>query len=312
MTFTRSVSTGNYGPAKFIVDGTTTANGTHSTIAAALAVASSGDTIFIRPGTYTENPTISTSGITLCGMGGNGLNYDGTSLGVTITGKISFTHATGITKFANIQFNSNSDNIFSVTGTAAPSVYVQDSYFYSTTNVFMLNSSSGGGRYYLYRCNGNLGGTAVAVFNVTGAGTSLIFNDCHWLNGGSTTASTLNATGTTVSIIGGQWQNGLTLQSSSAANFHNTSLTVTGLGAAMITTSSTATFVASNSRFTTDGQAVASIGAGTVGTMVNCALDSSAANVLTGAGTLKYAVLSFMGTSSGHNVTTETNLASIL
>jgi pectin methylesterase-like acyl-CoA thioesterase len=57
MTFTHALSTNNYGPAKFIVS-SSAANGTHTTIAAALTSASTGDTIFIRPGTYTENLTL--------------------------------------------------------------------------------------------------------------------------------------------------------------------------------------------------------------------------------------------------------------
>jgi hypothetical protein len=54
-----------------------------------------------------------------------------------------------------------------------------------------------------------------------------------------------------------------------------------------------------------------SIGAGTIANVVGCAFSSSAAHVLTGAGTLGYAYISFTGGSSGHNVTTETALAQL-
>jgi len=52
-----TTSDNNYGTAKLIVDATA-GSGNYTTIAAALAAASSGQTIFIRPGTYTENLTL--------------------------------------------------------------------------------------------------------------------------------------------------------------------------------------------------------------------------------------------------------------
>ena len=50
--------TNNFAGAKFIVDTNGLDQGaTHTTITAAMASASSGDTILIKPGTYTENYT---------------------------------------------------------------------------------------------------------------------------------------------------------------------------------------------------------------------------------------------------------------
>ena len=81
MTFTHALTTGNYGPAKFIVSANVY-EGTHTTIAAALTSASSGDTIFIRPGTYTENLTLK-AGVNLCAY-----ECDGQTPNVTVIGTL--------------------------------------------------------------------------------------------------------------------------------------------------------------------------------------------------------------------------------
>ena len=117
MTFTHALSTNNYGPAKFIVDASA-ANGTHTTIAAALTSASSGDTIFIRPGTYTENLTLK-AGVNLCAF-----DCDDLTPNVTISGKATFT-AAGTVTISGIRLQTNSDFLLAVTGSAASIVHLK-------------------------------------------------------------------------------------------------------------------------------------------------------------------------------------------
>jgi hypothetical protein len=55
-----------------------------------------------------------------------------------------------------------------------------------------------------------------------------------------------------------------------------------------------------------------SIGAGSVLPILVCEFFSSNVNVLTGAGTMNYSFITFSGSSSGHNVTTENALATLI
>ena len=75
----RQTGDNKFGVAKWIVDSTASL-GTHTTIAAALTSASSGDTIFIRPGTFTENLTLK-AGVDLCAF-----DCDALTPNVTIDG----------------------------------------------------------------------------------------------------------------------------------------------------------------------------------------------------------------------------------
>jgi pectin methylesterase-like acyl-CoA thioesterase len=77
----------NFGVAKWIVSSAYSDGCTHTTIASALTSASSGDTIFVRTGTYTENLTLK-AGVNICAFEGDG--YTPT---VTIIGKASFSSA---------------------------------------------------------------------------------------------------------------------------------------------------------------------------------------------------------------------------
>ena len=97
----QQLSTNTFCTAKWIVSPTAT-DGTHTTIAAALTAASSGDTIFIRPGTYTENLTLK-AGVNLAAY-----DCDAFSGQVTISGKCSFS-AAGQVDISGIRLQTNGD-----------------------------------------------------------------------------------------------------------------------------------------------------------------------------------------------------------
>jgi len=91
----QSISTGTFCEAKWVVD-PTAGQGTHTTIASAITSASSGDTIFIRPGTYTENLTLK-AGVNLAAFNG-----DQNTPNVTIIGNNTLTTA-GTVSISNIR-----------------------------------------------------------------------------------------------------------------------------------------------------------------------------------------------------------------
>lgn len=188
--FTRALSTNNYGPFKFIVDGTTVANGTHSTIAAAIASASSGDTIFIRDGTYTENLTLKV-GVNLVAATGSELTPT-----VTIIGKCTLTTA-GTVTLSGIRLQTNADFAIAVTGTVASILNLEDCYLNCTNNTgISFTTSSASAQISLINCMANVGTTLIALWAHSSAGV-LYFDRCHLTNTGLSTTNSTSSAGAT-------------------------------------------------------------------------------------------------------------------
>ena len=102
-------------------------SGTHTTIATALTSASSGDTIFIAPGTYTENLTLK-AGVNLTAF-----NCDAITPNVIILGTCTFT-AAGTVTISGIQLKTNSNFFLAVTGSAASIVNLKSCYLNCSNN----------------------------------------------------------------------------------------------------------------------------------------------------------------------------------
>lgn len=281
--------------AKWIVSATAS-DGTHTTIATALTSASSGDTIFIRPGTYTENLTLK-AGVNLTAYTTD--NFNGT---VTIIGKCTFT-GTGSVTISGIRLQTNSDFFLAVTGSSASTVNLFDCDLQCSNNTgISYTSSSGSSGIGLYNCNGNIQTTGIALFAASGAATMIIRYSNFENTGNSTTANTI---------------------SSGVLFLYDTRLVST------ITTSSTADIQAENSTFYTtqnltmlthngtggnsfavrctfksNASSAVSIGAGATLSMIDCSVTSSNTNAITGSGTLNNAGIFCFGSSSVFNTST--------
>lgn len=172
-----------------VVDASTTigSRGTFSTIASALTAASSGQTIFIRSGTYTENLTMK-AGVNLCAF-----TCDAFTPNVTIIGKCTFTTA-GTVSCSGIRFQTNSDYAISVTGSAASILNLVNCYLNFTNNTgIQFTTSSGSAAINCYYCIGDLTGGSIAYFTSSSAGL-IDFEYCFLdATGGSGTASTISA-----------------------------------------------------------------------------------------------------------------------
>ena len=299
MTFTRALATNNYGPAKFIVDGTTTANGTHSTIAAALTSASSGDTIFIRPGTYTENLTLK-AGVNLTAFGSDSsLNATGK---VIISGTCTMTTAGSVT-ISGIQLQTNSAALLAVTGSAASVVNLENCYLNMTNNTgITFSSSSASAIINVYRCIGNLGTTGIALFSHSSAGTLLLEYSKFDNSGASTTASTSSAGATTIfyTFISSPF----TTSGTAALSLDNSTINSGAQNVTAFTNGGSGSSTASNCFFISGSASAVSISSTL--TMTLCSVDSTNTNAVTGAGTLINAGISFINTSSVINTTTQT------
>lgn len=184
MTFTHALATNNYGPQKFIVS-TSAANGTHTTLATAMAAASSGDTIYLRD-SVTENVTI-TPGVNITSLGGTSLNVP------SITGTLTMTGA-GTSSLTGLRLVTNSAFLIAVTGSAASILNVKNCYLAATNNTAIsFTSSSGSALIYLDECDGDLSTTGIALIACSSAGT-VRTNACFFLNSGaSSTANTFSA-----------------------------------------------------------------------------------------------------------------------
>lgn len=280
MTYTHAISTNAFGPAAFIVDATAS-NGTHTTIASALTAAVSGQTIFIKPGTYTENITLK-AGVNLTAYGSDSsLNGTGT---VVISGTCSFSSAGSVT-ISGIQLQTNSAALLSVTGSAASIVNLNNCYLNCTNNSGVtFSTSNASAQINMNNCAGNLGTTGIAYLSDSSTGQMNILS-CNFLNtGASTTASTKSAgrfyMNTSV------FANPITYSSSNTVSSIFYSNLDTGTNTTNFTTSGTGTVTLVGSYFSSGSASGVSIGAGTTVTFYNCRVTSTNTNPITGAGTI--------------------------
>lgn len=300
MTFTHALSTNNYGESKFIVSASA-ANGTHTTIAAALAVASSGDTIFVRDGTYTENLTM-VPGVCLSAFS------EAPSLSsVTIIGKLTFTTA-GSYCISNINFQTNSDFIVSNTGSANCQIGFTNCFLKGTNNTLIqLTNSNASSSLSFSECPMDLATTGITYFTHSGSG-ALTFAYCLTSNsGGSTTATTHSGGSFTLNysaLLAPYANSGSTATfnaSYSIFNTDNQNVTAATIG-------STAThFPATECAFRSGSASALSISASATLVLLGGTVNSSNTNAITGAGTIKYAGIAFQQTSTV-NTTTKTQL----
>jgi hypothetical protein len=102
----------SFGNSQFVVD-PVLGGASFQTITAALAASSSGDTIYIRPGTYTENLTANLSGRSLIAASSGSNAFE-----VIVVGNHTLT-STGSVSFQGIDFSASSGTCFAVGGAGA-------------------------------------------------------------------------------------------------------------------------------------------------------------------------------------------------
>jgi len=298
MTFTRALSTNNYGPMKFIVDGTTTANATHSTIAAALTSASSGDTIFIRPGTYTENLTLKV-GVNLCAN-----TCDAFTPNVTIVGTCTLT-AAGSVSISGIRLQTNSAALIAVTGSAASILNVNDCYLNCSNNTgITYSSSSTSSRIHITNCHGDLGTTGIGLYTGTGTG-QININYSKISNSGASVTASSNSEGL-VQFFDSSIAAPLSTTSAGAVNIFWSDVDPSTQNTTALTASGTGGGTILNGRIFSGTASAISIGAGVIYTISGAVVNSSNINAITGAGSLFYQNIIFSNSSSKINTTTQT------
>ena len=281
----------NYSTANgLIVD--PSGNGDFKTIGAALTAAVSGDTIFIRPSTYTENPTLK-AGVNLVTYSAIGGQYNAaTSIGnVIIEGKCTFTGA-GTVVLTGITLQTNSDYCLSVTGSVASIVYLNNCFINALNNTaIQYTSSSATSGIFLNYCQGNLATATGTLFTMSSPG-NLETNWTEIFNGGTltTTLSTLSA-GTFQPNFSKLW---FPLSTSSSGLMFAKYTDFSTSAGTIITTAGTGASVFFHCNFiTNNSNADITIGTGTSVSLWDCFLNSGATYPINGTGTLFFSDIQF-------------------
>lgn len=294
MPSTLTTGDNKFGVAKWIVD-PVAGNGTHTTIAGALASASSGDTIFIRPGTYTENLGL------VAGVNLTAFASDANTPTVTIIGKCTASFA-GACSIGGVRLQTNSDYFLVVSGNSATVVNVTDCSLNCSNNTgISYTSSSASSKIYISHCFANLGTTGIGLYSMSSTGSMQLYY-VDWDNTGSSLTVSSNSAGNVLlrfCDVSGVLSTTLT---GTVTGESCTEIGVSALNTVSFTSAGTGSSSFHNCKFQSGTAACVSIGSGTTVTLKNCVFDSTNTNPVTGAGTLNSTPLSFLNTGILCNV----------
>lgn len=285
----------NYGIAKWIVD-PVLGQGTHTTWTAAIASASAGDSIGIRPGTYVENPT-GKAGVNIFGMPG-----DAEIGNVILNGKFSYS-GSGAVSLANIAFQTNNDYFLEVTGANNSTVYLSDCQLGCSNHTGINNTSSGSSVIFVYNCNGGLATTGIGLYNIAAASGGILFSECQISNGGNSVTASNVSSGVT-NFFNTQLNIPISTSGTGFGTMYNSYLNTSVQNTTPFTTAGTGNFLISNSSIYAGSASAVNVGTGTTVTATQTNLSSTNTNVVTGGGTFNQGGNVFSNTSFGVNVTT--------
>jgi len=185
----QQISTNTFGIAKWVVSANAW-EGTHTTIQAAVTAASSGEVVFIRHGTYTENITLK-AGVNLCGQEGSEPNAT-----VNIVGRLTAS-TDGIVAIKNVTLTTNSDYILVLGAANTDKITFDNCYFVANGNTAISYTSSDVTSYVTLRnCVADIPALTTAFFINTSAGTFSCYG-CTMTNSGASTTNSTSSAGLT-------------------------------------------------------------------------------------------------------------------
>ena len=287
--------------ARFIVSAGGSADGanyTTITAAYAAAVAKGGNqTIFIQPGTYIENLTLS-AGINL-----SAFSCDSFTPNVIINGKMTGSF-TGNVSFSGIFFVNNSNNILSVLGAGACRFFFVSCWIQVGGTAVAIISTNNNAAIDFLNSQGDISGTN-CYFSLTGGGIN--FENSYFFNGViSSTVNTL--TGAAINIDNSTFNSpiiatgvagAISIQNSQMILLNITLVTCNGTNNQNIIVSS---LIDSNTA------TAITIGAGSTLLMTDSSIGSTNVSTISGSGVLQYSPISFIKSSSVVTVATQTPL----
>lgn len=277
----QQLSTNTFTTAKWIVS-PTLSNGTHTTLGGALAAASNGDTIFIRPNViaYTEDNTI-TKSVNIVAYDGDGIEGN-----VIINGNNTVSSAVSVT-FSGVQLQTNSAAFLTVSGGSASVINLYGCYLNCLNSTGIIySSSSSSSSITLTNCIGNIGTTGITFVTATSAG-GMTFNYCTITNTGSSTTASSNSAGGGIGIFGCTFQFPMSTTSTGTwSGLFSRFQTLTNT--TILTTAGSGSGGFTKCNFASGSAACVSIGTGTTLDLIDCTLTSTATNIITGSGGLRY------------------------
>ncbi len=297
MSYTHATSINKFGVDGLVVD-SNPANGSHTTLAAALAVATAGQTVFLRT-SVTEDVTIP-PGVNIAGWTGASANVS------SIIGTVTMT-AAGTSTISGVKLQTNGAAAIAVTGSAASILNIVNCYLNFTNNTgITFSTSNAAATINFINCFGDLGTTGIGIYTSSSAGGISFYSLSMTNSGGSTTAST-NSAGT-VGFTNLAIFSPLSVSSAANLTIDGGFINTAAQNATCITSSGTSSVAIHLALAVNSGSASAlSIGTGTTLTSDGALeVTSSNTNAITGAGTIRYGVITYTGSSSLNNTTTIT------
>jgi len=294
----------DYHDSIYIVGASASAN--YATIAlgyAAAVLAGAPATVFLQPGTYTENLTL-VAGINLCAHGcDSSLNATGN---VKIVGKLTMTTAGSVT-ISGIELKTNGAEFLAVTGSAASNVNLNNCYLYCLNATGIIySSSSGSSKIKILNCTANIGTTGITLYTSTGSGSFQIDNTIVRNDGGSSTPITSSVSNCSFNYC--QLHIPVSMTGTAVASFVFTAFINLGNVTAFTTAGTGSDHHAYASDFRGATATAVSIGSGTTFKMYGGTIESTNASVVAGAGTFRYSGVTFVDTGSTISTTTQTPL----
>lgn len=272
-------------------------NGTHTTIQAAINAATSGDNVFIMEGIYTTDLTLK-AGVNLIAYRGSGRTST-----VTIIGNCTFNTA-GTATISGCRLQTNGSFCISNTGTLASILNIIDCDIQASNNTAInFTNSNAASQIFVSVSTMNLGTTGISLHIMTSVGI-LQYRYCNISNTGASTTASSNSAGTVIFY----YCNVFSPLATSAAGVIQKRYSYVDTSAQNVTCLTTAGTGTTEIDFGGDSSGTATsivVGAGTTVSVNSTNIYSNNAAAISGAGTLKFSLLTFEGTSSVITVTTQ-------
>ena len=273
-------------------------NGTHTTIQSAINSATSGDTIFIMPGTYTQDINLK-GGVNLTANGCDGLTPT-----VTIIGRLIMAVAGTVSVFG-VRLQTNVDYAFQLTGSNVSIVNLDYCYINCSNSVGIFSdASNSASRININNCRGDIGIAGGRLYDKTSPGLMLIKNS-RFTNSIASTTPANNSAGT-VSWSFSEYNGPISTSGTGALAVGSSTIDASPTNTTCITTAGTADLALNRSSLNGGTASALSVGAGTTARVTASTIYSTNTNAITGAGTIIYDCLSFTGTSQKISTTTQT------
>ena len=276
-------STNKYTPNTIVVDAAA-GNTPFTTIASAItaAVALGQPTvIYIRAGTYTENLTLVTN-----------LIFEGANRNTVIIDGLHTVPAAGLTYFKNLTLKqtTGATNVFTEAGAGTCSVRLRDCNINITSGI-LFNLPLSTGEIIVEGVSDQSAQNSIIV-NTTGKSPLTILKSS--IGTGAVAALIAGTTSITSSNINCP----MTYSDNAAATISQCNMTK------IVTLAGTSTATITSSRFDTGAAAALDIGGTSSAELSNVVINSSAGNIVTGAGSCTYGEVTALNAFT-HNVTTE-------